>query len=109
VNKATTELISENVATTIHPIMDVLDGLASVLVHYGDFSRDALSGMLYLAAYIGHNMPREDTGQCEVAGCDEPAEYEGWYKVTDPMGVPTGLIQLRRVCGDHKGALRGQA
>jgi hypothetical protein len=50
----------------------------------------------------------EDLVLCEVAGCANLAEWEGWYEVRDPMlGTPTGLVQKRSVCSDHKYMLRG--
>lgn len=46
---------------------------------------------------------------CEVQGCTEVAEHEGWYRVLDPfLQTPTGLIQRRRVCGEHVNMLIGQ-
>lgn len=32
--------------------------------------------------------------KCEVSGCNNLAEYEGWYRCKDTfLGTPTGLIQ----------------
>jgi len=60
-----------------------------------------------------HECPRcgyieRDEDECEVAGCHLPAEYEGWYKLRDFAGIPTGLIQRRRVCSVHTSLLMGQ-
>ena len=44
---------------------------------------------------------------CEVGGCEMPAYYEGWWRVKDFSGTPTGLMQVRRVCEDHKDCLIG--
>lgn len=44
---------------------------------------------------------------CEVPGCKEEAEWEGWYRVVDFTGNPTGLIQKRMVCELHKFYLIG--
>lgn len=35
---------------------------------------------------------------CEFRGCQNEAEFEGWYRVLDFAGQPTGLIQKMRVC-----------
>ncbi len=39
--------------------------------------------------------------RCEVPGCRKPAEYEGWVRVRDFTGTPTGVIQRRCVCEEH--------
>lgn len=44
---------------------------------------------------------------CEVDGCYNDAEYEGYWRVKDFAGIPTGLIQLRKVCPLHKSLLIG--
>ena len=45
---------------------------------------------------------------CEVSGCENEAEYEGWYRCTDPLlDTPTGLIQRRMVCIEHTTLLIG--
>lgn len=44
---------------------------------------------------------------CEVPGCSEEAYYSGYYRVLDPFGAQTGLIQLRCVCKEHKSVLIG--
>lgn len=44
---------------------------------------------------------------CEVQNCTNEADYEGWYRVLDFLGTPTGLIQRRRVCRDHMSVLIG--
>lgn len=48
---------------------------------------------------------RHDGPHCDVDGCHEPAEYEGWYKVKDPAGYSTGLMRKARVCEGHRGKL----
>ena len=45
--------------------------------------------------------------ECEVSGCHEPSEWEGWWRAIGPFGLPTGLIQRRRVCEAHKILLIG--
>ena len=45
--------------------------------------------------------PVENT--CEVTDCTSPAKYEGWIRVKDGFGIPTGLMQKRRVCEEHIG------
>lgn len=40
--------------------------------------------------------------KCEVDGCLEPAAWEGWCRVRDGFGLPTGLLQLCTVCAKHK-------
>lgn len=40
-------------------------------------------------------------GQCQVSGCEEPAMWEGWYRVTDGFNIPTGMIQRVCVCDQH--------
>ena len=42
---------------------------------------------------------------CEVEGCAAPAEWEGWWRVRDGFGIPGGLLQRRRVCGEHRSLL----
>ena len=44
---------------------------------------------------------------CEVDGCHNVAEWRGWHKVKDFTGNPTGLIQRRLVCDEHKHLLNG--
>jgi hypothetical protein len=45
---------------------------------------------------------------CEVAGCLEYAEWEGWYRCLDPlMRTPTGLIRIMNVCNAHRCFLIG--
>jgi len=46
-------------------------------------------------------------GPCEAEGCDAPAEWEGWWRAAGPFGIPTGMVQRRRVCGAHKRLLIG--
>ena len=41
---------------------------------------------------------QENIITCEFRGCQNEAEYEGWYRVLDFAGQPTGLIQKMRVC-----------
>lgn len=38
--------------------------------------------------------------ECEFRNCTREAEYEGWYRVLDFAGQPTGLIQKMMVCKD---------
>jgi hypothetical protein len=45
--------------------------------------------------------------RCEVSGCSEEAEYQGYWRVKDSFNIPTGLIQLRNVCNGHKSLLIG--
>lgn len=45
--------------------------------------------------------------RCEVHGCKEPAHWEGWWRVTDHLGVATGLLQRRNVCDLHRLLLIG--
>lgn len=45
--------------------------------------------------------------RCEVEGCTANADYEGWYRVVDFSGNPTGLTQLREVCAEHAPMLIG--
>lgn len=46
--------------------------------------------------------------ECEVPGCHEPWEWEGWHKVKDPfLGTSTGLMQKRKVCDHHEYLLDG--
>lgn len=42
------------------------------------------------------------------ADCSKSAEYEGWYRVVDGMGVKTGLIQRMNVCKNHRSFLIGK-
>lgn len=49
----------------------------------------------------------EDLRFCEIEGCSQMARWEGWYSVKDFSRNPTGLIQKRCVCNDHKTLLRG--
>jgi hypothetical protein len=42
-----------------------------------------------------------DGPKCEITGCSNLAEYEGWWKVKDFAGNPTGLMQKRKVCEFH--------
>ena len=49
-----------------------------------------------------HNGPT-----CEVNGCLHLAEWEGWYRCLDIAGLPSGLIQRRCVCEEHKKRLIG--
>jgi len=45
---------------------------------------------------------------CDVAGCDQPAVYEGWNRALDPvLGTPTGLMRKVHVCEAHKTCLIG--
>lgn len=44
---------------------------------------------------------------CDVAGCDNPAEYEGWWRAKDFTGNATGLIRLVQVCEEHRTLLIG--
>lgn len=53
---------------------------------------DITNDELELADYID---------KCEIQGCTQYAAYEGWYKVLDFSGNPTGLIQRRCVCDAH--------
>ena len=46
-------------------------------------------------------------GMCSVHDCKNGAQFEGYYEVCDFAGIKTGLIQLRRVCEDHKTILIG--
>lgn len=43
----------------------------------------------------------EDVPPCEAAGCGKPAEFTGWHRAVDGMGLPTGLVQKRNFCSDH--------
>ena len=46
--------------------------------------------------------------ECEVSGCHEQWEWEGWYRVVDPfLHTPTGLMQKRKVCDEHGYLLDG--
>lgn len=45
---------------------------------------------------------------CEVTGCHNIAEYEGWYRHLDPLlQTPTGLLSRIRVCHEHAPTLNG--
>ena len=39
--------------------------------------------------------------------CDNEAEFEGWYRVRDFAGIPTGMMQKIQVCKDHACCLIG--
>jgi hypothetical protein len=41
-------------------------------------------------------------GMCQVHGCQNSAEVEGWYESRDFAGCPTGYMRLIKVCSDHK-------
>jgi hypothetical protein len=45
--------------------------------------------------------------KCEVSGCENFADYEGWVKTRDNLGFPTNYIQKRNVCEEHKMLLIG--
>lgn len=45
--------------------------------------------------------------RCEVDGCKNDADFEGWYRVFDFAGQKTGLIQRRQVCEQHRHFLIG--
>jgi hypothetical protein len=49
----------------------------------------------------------EDAQLCECVGCPNKSIYEGWWKVKDSTGVPTGLVQKKKVCENHKYLLEG--
>ena len=41
--------------------------------------------------------------ECEVEGCDNPAEWNGWYRYLDPLlKTPTDLIRKCNVCDLHR-------
>jgi hypothetical protein len=44
----------------------------------------------------------EFDGLCECHGCVNDAKWEGWITVVDIFNIPTGSIQKRRVCDEHK-------
>ncbi len=44
----------------------------------------------------------DDVERCEVGGCPKLAAYEAWYRVHDPFGLPTGLLQKVQICEEHK-------
>lgn len=47
--------------------------------------------------------------KCEVQGCQNIGIWEGWYRCKDPLiGTPTGLLQRRQVCDEHKYLLEGE-
>lgn len=39
--------------------------------------------------------------RCQCAGCELPAEYEGWYRVRDFTGNKTGLNRQGHFCDKH--------
>lgn len=40
--------------------------------------------------------------RCQIRGCNETVEYDGWFRVVDPVfGKPTGLLQRLLACEDH--------
>lgn len=41
---------------------------------------------------------QEDFIKCDFRGCTNEAEFEGWYRVLDFAGQPTGVTQKMRVC-----------
>ena len=41
-------------------------------------------------------------GICQVHGCKNDAEFEGWYENKDFSGTKTGYSRLVKVCSDHK-------
>lgn len=47
----------------------------------------------------GYSPTPEDA--CDAGDCTNPAKYEGWVRVRDGFGIPTGLIQRRRLCSEH--------
>jgi hypothetical protein len=49
----------------------------------------------------------EPEDKCHVSGCKKEAIWEGWYRVKDFSGNPTGLRQLRQVCNEHRSVLEG--
>lgn len=54
-----------------------------------------------------HEFEPEELPRCEVMDCTNLAMYEGWYRVKDFAGLPTGVIQKRMVCETHKSLLIG--
>ena len=48
-----------------------------------------------VCSQCGHD---EDFIKCGFRGCQNEAEYEGWYRVLDFANQPTGLIQKMQVC-----------
>lgn len=45
---------------------------------------------------------------CQASGCQERAEWEGWYRVLDGFGVPTGLVRRGYACKAHTTLFIGQ-
>lgn len=43
--------------------------------------------------------------KCEIAGCPNRAEYEGYMRRRDGFGFTTGLIHLICVCPEHTSIL----
>lgn len=39
--------------------------------------------------------------RCEAEGCANAADFAGWVRQYDGMGLPTGLMQKRNLCCDH--------
>ena len=62
-----------------------------------------------LCPECGASVPDDaERDECHAEGCHTEAVWEGYYRVKDPLlGTPTGLIQLRRVCDEHRCLLIG--
>lgn len=39
--------------------------------------------------------------RCEITGCTEEAIYEGWFRLRDCLGLPTGHLVLMQICSTH--------
>ena len=44
----------------------------------------------------------ESKFRCEISGCKEEAVYEGWLRLRDCLGIPTGHLVLVQICSTHK-------
>jgi hypothetical protein len=62
------------------------------------------SGLLFLRPAINETW---EACKCQVSGCDEMADYEGWHRSRDGFGVKTGMIRRLCVCLSHKSVLIG--
>lgn len=50
--------------------------------------------------HCGQPLPQQGP-TCQIEGCTNPALFEGWLRVRDGFGIPTGLIQRHPVCAYH--------
>ena len=88
------------------------EGAESWLTEFGadDSPDDGLRAVVrdLRIALTAFGIDRKPCPRCEVGSCDQSAEWEGWVRRLDPFTrEPSGLIQRRNVCDEHRSILIG--